>query len=510
MMDPLGLGAIRMAFVGEWATKPVNRESSNDFVGSAATPRARTLPMELLRLYDMAVVGLTGTVTYLWHVSPPPHDLDRYPRSILLGVIVAAIVFHAWHVYSPTHVFSRVLGAQRALIACATTFGTFLMIVFMLKITSDYSRIWAMSWIASTSILVVLGRVLFSNVTLAWAKQGRFAYRTLIVGVDDNARALLDHVTARGGIRTQVVGFVDASTRLPSGKDFQGYPVLSDISEAIALLRRNIADEVIVALPCSGENSKQEQEKVREVVSLLSTAPVPIRLAVDLIDLQFAGCEFTTRAGLPMLKIFDRPISGWSYVIKSIEDQVLALTAVVFVAPLLLLIAVAIKLESPGPVFFKQKRFGFNNNLFEVWKFRTMRTECADAHAETLTTRVDPRLTRIGPFLRKASLDELPQLFNVLRGEMSIVGPRPHALAAKAHGQLYQEAVNCYAARHKVKPGITGWAQVNGWRGETDTTEKIQERVRHDMYYIGHWSLWLDLYIILKTIGVVLRAENAY
>jgi len=499
-----------MAIVGEWATRPGNGNPSDGIAGSALRPRARSLPMEILRLYDMAVIGLTGAGTYLWYVAPPPQDLDRYPRSILLGVIVAAIIFHVCRVYRPDHVFSRTLGARRAFFACSVTFGSFLMIVFILKIANEYSRVWLVCWFVSTSILIAFGRILLSRVTLAWAKQGRFAYRTLIVGVGNDARRLLDHVKARGDVRTQVVGFVDVGTALPSDNHFQGYPVLSNISEAITLLRQNIADEVIVAVPGSGEGSKHEQEKLRELIIALSAAPVPIRLAINLFDFQFADYEFTTRAGLPMLKVFDRPISGWSYIAKSIEDQLLSVTALIFVAPLFLLIAAAIKLDSPGPVFFKQKRFGFNNNLFEVWKFRTMRTECTDARAEVLTTKADPRLTRIGPFLRKSSLDELPQLINVLRGEMSIVGPRPHALAAKAHGQLYQDAVNCYAARHKVKPGITGWAQINGWRGETDTTEKIQERVRHDMYYIGHWSLWLDLFIILKTIGVVVRADNAY
>jgi exopolysaccharide biosynthesis polyprenyl glycosylphosphotransferase len=193
-----------------------------------------------------------------------------------------------------------------------------------------------------------------------------------------------------------------------------------------------------------------------------------------------------------------------------IEDQLLAITALVLTAPLLLLIAVAIKLDSSGPVFFKQKRFGFNDSVIQVWKFRSMRTECTDARAEVPTTKDDPRVTRVGRILRKSSLDELPQLINVVRGEMSVVGPRPHVIAGKARGQLYQDVVNCYAGRHKVKPGITGWAQVNGWRGETDTIEKIRKRVEHDMYYINNWSPWLDLYIILRTIRAVFCAENAY
>jgi lipopolysaccharide/colanic/teichoic acid biosynthesis glycosyltransferase len=176
----------------------------------------------------------------------------------------------------------------------------------------------------------------------------------------------------------------------------------------------------------------------------------------------------------------------------------------------MLVIAILIRLDSRGPVLFKQKRYGFNNRLITVYKFRTMYTDMTDANAERLATRDDPRVTRIGKFLRSTSLDEVPQLINVVLGDMSIVGPRPHAISAKAAGELYEEVVAEYAARHRVKPGITGWAQVNGWRGETDTVEKIRERVKCDLFYIDNWSLWLDIKILLMTAYAVLKRENAY
>jgi lipopolysaccharide/colanic/teichoic acid biosynthesis glycosyltransferase len=173
--------------------------------------------------------------------------------------------------------------------------------------------------------------------------------------------------------------------------------------------------------------------------------------------------------------------------------------------------AIAIKLDSKGPVFFKQKRHGFNNELIEVFKFRSMRTDMLDPNASKLVTKDDPRVTRVGRFIRKTSIDELPQFFNVLRGELSVVGPRPHALQAKADNILYYEAVEGYFARHKVKPGITGWAQIHGWRGETDTVEKIMQRVQHDLYYIEHWSILLDAYIVMMTpFTLFSKSENAY
>jgi exopolysaccharide biosynthesis polyprenyl glycosylphosphotransferase len=208
--------------------------------------------------------------------------------------------------------------------------------------------------------------------------------------------------------------------------------------------------------------------------------------------------------------VFRKPLSDWRLVAKEIEDVTLGLLLLLFLAPLFAVVALAIKLDSPGPVFFRQRRYGLNNRLIGVYKFRTMHHHLRDVRAERLITRNDPRVTRVGAFLRKTSLDELPQLFNVLRGEMSIVGPRPHALSAKAADRLYEEVVAEYAVRHRVKPGITGWAQVNGWRGETDTIEKIQKRVEHDLYYVENWSLALDIKILLLTVFALLKNENAY
>jgi lipopolysaccharide/colanic/teichoic acid biosynthesis glycosyltransferase len=177
----------------------------------------------------------------------------------------------------------------------------------------------------------------------------------------------------------------------------------------------------------------------------------------------------------------------------------------------LAIVAILIKLDSRGPLLFKQKRYGFNNDLIEVYKFRSMYANAADAAANKLVTKDDPRVTRIGRIIRKASLDELPQLFNVVfKGNLSLVGPRPHAVNAKAEAVLYAEAVDGYFARHRVKPGITGWAQINGWRGETDTDEKIQRRVEHDLYYIENWSVLFDLYIVARTPFALFNTKNAY
>jgi exopolysaccharide biosynthesis polyprenyl glycosylphosphotransferase len=196
---------------------------------------------------------------------------------------------------------------------------------------------------------------------------------------------------------------------------------------------------------------------------------------------------------------------------KWLFDKIVSGLALILLSPIMLLIAIAIKLDSRGPVLFKQKRYGFNNELIEVYKFRSMHADQTDETASKLVTRNDPRVTRVGRFIRKTSLDELPQLFNVVfAGNLSLVGPRPHAVNAKAEEMRYDQSVDGYFARHRVKPGITGWAQINGWRGETDTHEKIQRRVEHDLYYIENWSLLFDLYILAMTPIALFKAKNAY
>jgi exopolysaccharide biosynthesis polyprenyl glycosylphosphotransferase len=214
---------------------------------------------------------------------------------------------------------------------------------------------------------------------------------------------------------------------------------------------------------------------------------------------------------VPVLDLLDKPIADWDVVIKLAFDRIVGAIALLALSPVFLATAIAVKLDSPGPVLFRQRRYGFNNELVEVYKFRSMYVDKTDATAAKLVTRNDSRVTRVGRFIRKTSLDELPQLLNVVfKGNLSLVGPRPHAVHAKAADRQYDEVVDGYFARHRVRPGITGWAQVNGWRGETDTQEKIQQRVEHDLYYIENWSILFDLYILATTPLSLIKTKNAF
>jgi Undecaprenyl-phosphate glucose phosphotransferase len=279
---------------------------------------------------------------------------------------------------------------------------------------------------------------------------------------------------------------------------------METIDDLIARVRRDHIDTIVIAIP------KLTRRRLKHIMESLRDVPVDVRVCPNSVTLDLTSSGVSHIAGLPLLNAIDRPLTNWRSATKEVEDRILASIILLLISPVLLAVAALIKIDSPGPVLFRQKRYGYNNQLITVFKFRTMRQDQQDDMAGQLTQRNDPRITRIGAFLRRTSLDELPQFLNVLRGEMSIVGPRPHAISAKAGGVLYHDAVSHYAARHRVKPGITGWAQINGWRGTTDTVDQIEKRVEHDLYYIEHWSLWLDLKIIVLTVFKGFSGQNAY
>jgi Undecaprenyl-phosphate glucose phosphotransferase len=354
-----------------------------------------------------------------------------------------------------------------------------------------------------TLLLVLASHGMCRHLLASASRSGYLTRNVVVIGAGEPGQRLLDHFAFLDHPDVSVLGvFDDRTTRV--NKEVAGVPVLGGLDDAEAFIRRHKVDQVLVTLPLNAE------KRIGEIVGRLRLLPVDILLTMGWAG-YFASQPHVERMGnVPLLSVTRRPISGWAHAAKLAEDLLLGGLLALVLAPVMALIALAVKLDSPGPVFFRQPRYGFNNELIEVFKFRTMYHEASDAAGSRLTERNDPRITRLGHFLRRTSLDELPQIFNVLNGSMSLVGPRPHATEAKAGELLYDEAVQAYAARHRVKPGITGWAQVNGWRGETDTVEKIEQRVLHDLYYIENWSLTFDIKILFLTVFAVLTAENAF
>ena len=334
----------------------------------------------------------------------------------------------------------------------------------------------------------------------SWAKRGELDINIAIIGSGAPAEKLIRHLEQTRGGGTAIVGVFRDSTTATSG-EICGHQILGDIEDLLVFMRNNRVDEIIVAVPW------RDDGEVHALTAKLQTIAVDVKLCPEEISLGLPNLGYGEIAGIPMLKLSERPLSGWSVFAKGIEDRVLATLLLIGFSPILLLVAVAIKLNSKGPVLFRQKRYGFNNNEFAVLKFRTMREDAPLDPGVEQATRSDPRVTMIGKILRRTSLDELPQLINVIRGEMSLVGPRPHAVK---HNEEYAVVINEYLSRHRVKPGITGWAQVNGFRGETQTVDLMRQRVQHDLYYIDNWSVLFDLRILVMTLFVGFIHRNAY
>lgn len=444
-----------------------------------------------------------GVLTYALY---PGWSTERYPMHlsvIAINGLVTTGVFHMADLYKMDSILHPQKQYSKIVLNCAAIFLVLVGCGFALKISNLFSRIWIGCWFFSTIFSICLCRALIQRVLLSWVRTTRFSRDVAIVGAGKQGAQLVELMNKQKDTWFRIVGiYDDRSTRV--APELGEHPLSGSVDDLVSNARVNRIDDILVALPWGAE------QRVFSVLEKLRVLPVDVRLIPDLVGIKLSGHGYSYYCGIPALNVFDKPISRWDYVLKAVEDKMLSVLILILILPVILFIAVLIKLESRGPVFFRQKRYGFNNQLFEVYKFRTMGVNQQDDNAKRLTTKDDPRVTKIGRVLRRTSLDELPQFFNVLKGDMSIVGPRPHAIEAKAAGLLYEKVVNQYVLRHQVKPGITGWAQVNGWRGETDTEEKIRKRVEYDIAYINSWSLARDLKIILKTILVVLVAKNAF
>jgi putative colanic acid biosynthesis UDP-glucose lipid carrier transferase len=286
----------------------------------------------------------------------------------------------------------------------------------------------------------------------------------------------------------------------PAQVQLDALPFMGNLRQLVNDVHQGKIDYVYITLPI------HDEELTLALLRDLADTTASVYIVPDLYLHNLLHARWFNMGGIPVASIFESPFYGVDGWLKRFEDVVLGTAILFFIFPLMLLIALSIKLTSPGPVIFKQRRYGLKGEVIEVWKFRSM-TVCEDELDVPQAKRSDPRITPLGRLLRRSSLDELPQFINVLQGQMSIVGPRPHAVA---HNEQYRELIYGYMLRHKVKPGITGWAQINGWRGETDTLDKMQKRVEHDLYYINNWSIWLDIRIILMTITKAVGDKNAY
>jgi putative colanic acid biosynthesis UDP-glucose lipid carrier transferase len=323
--------------------------------------------------------------------------------------------------------------------------------------------------------------------------------KAIIAGSNESGLRLARQFRARSYLGIELAGFFDDRAAERLGNIVEG-PVLGKIADIPTYVKHNRIDAIYVTLPMA------TQPRILKLLDELRDTTASIYFVPDIFVADLIQARMDNIGDIPVVAICETPFYGVNGMVKRISDLVLAGAILLMISPVMAAIAISVKAGSPGPVLFKQRRYGVDGGEITIYKFRSM-TVCEDGPQIAQATKNDSRITRIGAFLRRTSLDELPQFVNVLQGHMSIVGPRPHAIA---HNELYRNLIKGYMIRHKVKPGITGWAQVNGYRGETETIEKMQKRIEYDLDYLRNWSLRLDLYIILKTVTVVLRQRNAY
>ena len=423
---------------------------------------------------------------------------DRYG----IAAIVAVLVFHAigegFRLYRPERHGSALQSPIPLVMTVLWTVFALLALAWMTKSTGHYSRVAIGLW----AVFAVLGLFAWR---MAWhLGHGRMRprERVAIAGAGPGARQLAHVVCSTPSLGLTLAGFF---AERAAGDDEQAgdplpAPLHGDLDALVEHARANAFDRVFIAMPLKAE------DRIHRLVTALSDTTTPVYIVPDLFVHELAHARWLDLGPFQVISVFETPFGGIDGWVKRLEDLVLSVLILIAAAAPMLAIAAAVKLTSSGPVLFAQRRHGFDGREIVVWKFRTM-IVAEDGEDCVQAAPADPRLTPIGAFLRRRSLDELPQFFNVLHGDMSIVGPRPHAVA---HNERYRRLIPGYMLRHRVKPGITGWAQIHGLRGRTDTIERMGQRVRYDLWYIRRWSVWLDLWIIARTIGLMAGDENAW
>jgi Undecaprenyl-phosphate glucose phosphotransferase len=452
-------------------------------------------PARILAGFDVAIILLSGLACR--GLNPAGHAGHTARELLVIAGTAALAVFllHRRGLYAPP------VGRARLAVVMPVLHAFALMLLALLVwegVTALWqgpepsailmNRDWLFAWAMAASGLLLLTRD-GAETALRRSAPRAGGRRAIILGDGASVARLQAYFAGN-----QAIEIVDAP---PVG----GASMLRGLRATRDLIQAGAADLVIIALP------EAASRRITAIVRRMSGVAVDIRLAPDTARFYRPQAKVSSIGGLPLLHLLDKPLSGAAGLAKRAEDLAIGLPLLCLAAPLMLVIAIAIRLDSAGPVLFVQPRLGFNNRIIRVRKFRSMHVVQQDERGCRQAVRGDPRVTRLGRWLRRTSLDELPQLLNVVGGSMSLVGPRPHALGTAAAGLPFEVAAADYEARHRVKPGITGWAQVRGLRGETDTVDKLRRRVAHDLHYIAQWSLWFDLRILALTLAAVFRGE---
>jgi putative colanic acid biosynthesis UDP-glucose lipid carrier transferase len=469
-------------------------------VARRRSPVARSIYGDIVQAVDFILVicaSIAVAVVYLQFSLQVEYDVQRYIAAGIIGATGVTALLRRDGYYEFAALVSSRLAIRQVLTYWFAVVLGLIAFAFALKASDGFSRVWLFSWTAASAGALIASRAAASAILRREAVGGgALSRRIAIVGVNDTAQRLAEVLKQDPAV--SIAGVFAADPR--QAADMRGFDLSGDLEALARLARAGDLDDIVIAQPTASA------EDMDALINRISILPVTISISPQYHWLRHAGGEVSRIAGAPVLNLYRRPLEGWGSLVKAVEDRTLAALALLALSPVFLVVAVAIKLQGKGPILFSQQRHGFNHSVFRIYKFRTM-TVAEDGERIRQASLHDPRITPVGKILRRYSLDELPQLFNVLKGEMSLVGPRPHALA---HNHQYAQTVENYSGRHKVKPGITGWAQVNGFRGETSENERMAERVRFDLEYIDNWSLWFDVKILAMTVIAVLFPKNAY
>ncbi len=501
-VDAIGFDQMPEASREEASLSDQAREVANLFNDR---PISRPLFSGAVRTIELAALALGGLVT-LWVSGGFADGLPdaAHLAAIPFGAGLTILFIQAFDGYQISSFRNYAFQLGRIMAAWSMVFAAMAAVAFYAGQGTPDDAQRLMHWYFGGLAFFLVSRAVVTHLANGWTRDGRLERRAVIVGGGKYAEDLIRSLEAQPGNDIRICGIFDDRTDERSPLMVEGYPKLGTIPELVEFGRLVKLDMLIVTLPISAA------VRVQQMLRKLWVLPVDIRLSAHADKLRFRPRSYSYEGALPFIDVVDKPLADWDAVSKRIFDLVIGIFALIALAPVMIGAAIAIRLDSRGPVFFRQKRFGFNNEVVSVWKFRSMYTDKCDFAAKAVVTKGDPRVTRVGRFIRKTSIDELPQLFNVIMGELSLVGPRPHAVNAQTENRMWDQVVDGYFARHKVKPGVTGWAQINGWRGEIDTPEKIRARVEHDIYYIENWSLLFDLKILCLTPVRLLNTENAY
>ncbi len=447
------------------------------------------------RLLDLACVICGSYLGYViqfgaWEL--PTH----YQIATLFALFLAIIIFSSFGIYKSWRGQGWLHQARMITLSWGSVLIVLVILTFSTKTSVLFSRQWLFIWTFSSLSLLLILRFLLNHSLRVMRASGRNQRRIIIIGAGDLGIRVSRNLHKAAWTGIDIIAFFDDDKEL-SDKDIDGIKIHSSIEKLAEIIKQNHVEEIWLTLPLRAE------KRVKEILHELRHTTLTIRFVPDVFGLQLLNHSMVEVAGLPVFNISESPMYGFNRFIKFLEDKAIAAIILVLISPILVIIAIGVKLSSRGPIFYRQERVSMNGKLFMMLKFRSMPVDSETKTGAVWATQGEARATKFGSFLRRSSLDELPQFYNVLKGNMSIVGPRPER---PIFVDKFKDEIPEYMKKHMVKAGITGWAQINGWRGDTD----LNKRIEHDIYYIKNWSLWLDIKIIFLTIFKGFIHKNAY